>query len=398
MNTGQGQGSYFNFPAIQNPNALTQLPLQNSVFVSKNGSDLMGLRNRLDRPFLTITAAKNAALSGDTIIVFAGIYQETNLLKNGVNYYFYPNAIVELIAVSTSIFSDNNTPMICTIIGDKFINTILVDNFDTPIVKTEHPDTIITFQANTLNCIDGQGSVMFYCIDGTINVNVNIINGWFWAQGGTINSIFNNISDGGYYAENSSIVTAIGNEMTGQFSVNDSEITANINKLFSTSNTLYSVNRTVIYGRDSNIRIICNYCKTGVGDLTTPQFGMIQFQGGGNSYIKINYMEGDVNSVQSLIAHNAPNGNILNVTLEGFFNHLGTAASCKIFFDDDKNVGNIFTFKNFTGRVNGGSFSFDAQTGMVDCRFESAFSNKMLNVAKINSILPGSTLYVDANV
>src|SRR4051794_29373880 len=42
--------------------------------------------------YANISAAKAAALAGDTIEVHPGTYLENNLLKNGVNYVFYPGA------------------------------------------------------------------------------------------------------------------------------------------------------------------------------------------------------------------------------------------------------------------------------------------------------------------
>src|SRR3989442_13257882 len=53
-----------------------------------NGSDATGQRGRLRKAFQTLTAAKTAALSGDTIMVLPGVYDEKNLLKNGVNWHF----------------------------------------------------------------------------------------------------------------------------------------------------------------------------------------------------------------------------------------------------------------------------------------------------------------------
>lgn len=58
----------------------------NSLYVSKSGSDGTGTRGRIDKPFLTINAAKNVAQAGDTIFVGPGLYNENNLLTNGVNY------------------------------------------------------------------------------------------------------------------------------------------------------------------------------------------------------------------------------------------------------------------------------------------------------------------------
>src|SRR5690349_7266436 len=58
------------------------------------GNDTSGSRGNDSSPYKTITAAKAAALAGDTIIVHPGVYtSQTNLLKAGVNYWFYPGAI-----------------------------------------------------------------------------------------------------------------------------------------------------------------------------------------------------------------------------------------------------------------------------------------------------------------
>lgn len=61
-------------------------------------------------PFRSITAAKAAAASGDTIVVFPGTYNEYNLAKDGVTIHFLPGAKVRYTgSVSGAcIFSDNN--------------------------------------------------------------------------------------------------------------------------------------------------------------------------------------------------------------------------------------------------------------------------------------------------
>lgn len=75
---------------------LTELSIENTIFVSKNGDDGTGLRNRWDKPFLTITAASAAASAGDTIYVFAGAYNEgaNDMIVTDVNYYFEAGAEV----------------------------------------------------------------------------------------------------------------------------------------------------------------------------------------------------------------------------------------------------------------------------------------------------------------
>lgn len=101
-----------------------------------NGSDSLAVRGT-PRPFRTLTAAKNAAISGDTILVYPGTYTERDLLKNGVNWHFMAGAVVvnDVSQYNTgnlaipilvppvpvgvySIFSDRNEAIICSITGD----------------------------------------------------------------------------------------------------------------------------------------------------------------------------------------------------------------------------------------------------------------------------------------
>lgn len=90
-----------------------------------NGSDAGGQRG--GKSYKTLTAAKNAAQSGDTIIVYPGTYNENNLLKNGVNWYFHSGALVSytntLIASGSGtiygIFDDRATGAVtCRVDGD----------------------------------------------------------------------------------------------------------------------------------------------------------------------------------------------------------------------------------------------------------------------------------------
>ena len=56
---------------------------------SESGNDSTAERGLLDKPFLTINAAKNEAEEGDFIIVFPGEYTDDEILKDNVSYYFF---------------------------------------------------------------------------------------------------------------------------------------------------------------------------------------------------------------------------------------------------------------------------------------------------------------------
>lgn len=60
-----------------------------------NGNNTTAQRGQMQWPFLTLSAAKAAAVAGDTILVLPGTYSDTNLAKNGVNWHFMPGAIVD---------------------------------------------------------------------------------------------------------------------------------------------------------------------------------------------------------------------------------------------------------------------------------------------------------------
>jgi hypothetical protein len=73
---------------------LTELVIENTLYVSKNGDDGTGLRNRLDKPFLTITAASAVAVAGDLVVIEPGVYDEgtNDIIKSDVHYDFKAGA------------------------------------------------------------------------------------------------------------------------------------------------------------------------------------------------------------------------------------------------------------------------------------------------------------------
>lgn len=61
---------------------------------SVNGSNTTGARGKAHLPFLTLNAAKTAAVSGDTVVVLPGTYSESLAMKDGVNWLFLPGSVV----------------------------------------------------------------------------------------------------------------------------------------------------------------------------------------------------------------------------------------------------------------------------------------------------------------
>jgi len=81
------------------------------LFVAKTGNDLTASIGDISKPYLTLEAAKSAAVTGDLIYVYPGTYNVTTtategLAKDGVRYYFSPETIVNK-ATSGPIFYAN---------------------------------------------------------------------------------------------------------------------------------------------------------------------------------------------------------------------------------------------------------------------------------------------------
>jgi len=121
-------------PIVHQPNVsdgLRQISLPNLLIAggkvlyvdATQGVDAQGSRGSL-LSYLTLAAAKAAAQSGDLIVVLPGTYQGNNLLKDGVDWYFMPNAVVQFTNTTVTgsstvygIFDDRDGAVTCRIRG-----------------------------------------------------------------------------------------------------------------------------------------------------------------------------------------------------------------------------------------------------------------------------------------
>lgn len=111
-----------------------------------NGSD-----NGIGGAYKTCTAAKNAALAGDTIVVGPGTYVENNLLKNLVNWHLTAGSKIKYIDPGTGlgcgIFDDRATGAVeCEITGAGILEYI-----GNPVVAFEAPPANGMSQAANAN-------------------------------------------------------------------------------------------------------------------------------------------------------------------------------------------------------------------------------------------------------
>lgn len=147
----------------------------NTVYVSKDGNDVTGERNRLDKPFASVIAANTAAQFGDEILVLPGDYTETNsvALKEGVSLSGKGVGITTLratnalngtclILLTNSSHTIQNMTLVssgwgigCKVMNSVTATNIVLRNLD---VTTPHADALSFFstphtvQLDAYNC------------------------------------------------------------------------------------------------------------------------------------------------------------------------------------------------------------------------------------------------------
>jgi len=132
-----------------------------TLYVSTLGADASAIAYNLNHHYSTITAAKNAALSGDTIVVFPGTYTEFGLFKDGVNYHFMNGA--KLVCNGGSAWNVNSDSTF-SVTGDLEITS----TSSISAIYVDSPNCNVSFE---LKRIDVVGNGLFLR-NGKITVNV----------------------------------------------------------------------------------------------------------------------------------------------------------------------------------------------------------------------------------
>lgn len=167
---------------------------QNMLYVSKSGNDSTGTRHRLDKPFLTIGAAKANAVAGDTIWVLPGIYDETDLAKDGVTIYLAGADIDYTGPSETPIFTDAAGAWNFTLDGFGSVTNRDAGEAgrEVFIVKMTNSASRIHFKCNTVSAygftggssvfelLDGEGDFAFDAFVGGNNTQLRVFN---WIAG-----------------------------------------------------------------------------------------------------------------------------------------------------------------------------------------------------------------------
>lgn len=156
---------------------------------SVRGVDANGARGVSAAPFLTLTAAKAAAQSGDTVFVGPGSHAlSTNLLKNGVNWHFEAGAIVTRTGTG-AVFDDSaagaNGAVTCKITGSGVFNSATAG-----IVYLTNASSNVVFEADTASTTQatpGFEAMALFQTGGTLFARVrhlySLQSPYYWENG-----------------------------------------------------------------------------------------------------------------------------------------------------------------------------------------------------------------------
>jgi hypothetical protein len=86
------------------------------------GNNTLAESNNIYRPFLTIASALTTAVSGDLIVLNPGTYNESITLKDGVDFYAYPDVVLTNVNANSGTITDNGVSVTCSIFGYMSIN------------------------------------------------------------------------------------------------------------------------------------------------------------------------------------------------------------------------------------------------------------------------------------
>jgi hypothetical protein len=300
-----------------------------------NGSDTTGTRGRSDLPFITLTAAKTAASSGDTIVVLPGTYTPSaTLLKNGVNWHFLNGAVVN--STSADIFSDGGSAVTANITGH---GQFSASNFD--IFALSHSSSLVRFSGLTL-AATGTGMIADM-VTGTLRVEAMVH---------TSGGIGYGVAGGTLDVRGDSLAT------TGK-SINqtDGTITARFDTLASSGDT-------------------CVRCDNG----TLHVFARRITGGGGYGVHCVEDGTAFINIHQAIIEST-----------------LATASGIAVYLDgcDNLRLRNCILISNLSGTP--ATVSIDAASASSDVRFFGCFAN-LAKGANITNLLAAGNLEVDTDV
>jgi hypothetical protein len=158
------------------------IPTGNTLWVDAvNGDDATGTAGRQDLPFLTLEEARDAATSGDTVVVRPGSYTTTTpLVKDGVNWHGELGATITGLSSggANGIFNCLEAAVSFAVTGDfDIVQTISGSASEThAAVWTNNDDANVHVSCRSISCVadtDTPDSVYGVAgVKGTLTVDV----------------------------------------------------------------------------------------------------------------------------------------------------------------------------------------------------------------------------------
>lgn len=136
--------------------------IKDTVFVTGNGSDVNGLRQRFDRPFATPWAAVAAAVAGDTVVIYPGVYilgadvGTEKVVKDGVIVYLMAGVVLRFEGAGTSQpFYDSGVATIARIDGYGRIEWLRATDIQTSShIDSDYVIRLSSFDGGRILCRD----------------------------------------------------------------------------------------------------------------------------------------------------------------------------------------------------------------------------------------------------
>lgn len=128
------------------------IPTGNTLWVDAvNGNPATATPGRQDLPYLTLTAARDAATSGDLINVRPSDYVvDSNLAKNGVNWHLETGVSITLESTSSiDLFGDVGAAMSFEITGNGLIQVDAGDDLISHAISVTDPASSVS-----VRCLD----------------------------------------------------------------------------------------------------------------------------------------------------------------------------------------------------------------------------------------------------
>jgi hypothetical protein len=155
------------------------IKVANTVYVMKNGNDATGLIERFDKPFLTIAAARTAAIAGFTpsatnrilISVLSGNYAESIILSNFIDYDLADCVISQ--TTPGALITDNGVAVDSIVYGKANLYSNVVAG--TTVGITIGFGSKVSIYMNDLTMYSASTTIAGVTSSGTLNLYANNI-------------------------------------------------------------------------------------------------------------------------------------------------------------------------------------------------------------------------------